>query len=195
MRYASSGWPSSDTLSRLVGHAQDGSVTATEELLAVLRPSLMSFFGRRLSADVAEDLSQLALVRIGRAVCRIDPKRADVYVSTVARNLLRTAYRVEARSRHRDGQRDPVDLVSNAPAADMRVEYLELVGAVHRACLRMRPGLREVAEGVLRGDSAADMARNLDVSPITVRTRLMRVRAILREEVAPYLSGSSSGRS
>jgi DNA-directed RNA polymerase specialized sigma24 family protein len=58
----------------------------------------------------------------------------------------------------------------------------------------MRPGLRGVAEGVLRGDSAADVARSLDISPITVRTRLMRVRAILREELAPYLDGRAGGR-
>jgi RNA polymerase sigma factor (sigma-70 family) len=194
MQHAKTGWPAADTLSRLVTNAQGGHATATEEFLAVLRPPLLSFFKRRLSVDVAEDLTQLALVRIGGAVARIDPERADVYVSTVARNLLRTAYRVEARDRGRDGHSDPSFLVSSVPAADTRVEYEELVRAVHRACLRMRPGLREVAEGVLRGDSALDIARDLDVSPITVRTRLMRVRAVLRSELAPYLTGRSSGQ-
>jgi RNA polymerase sigma factor (sigma-70 family) len=194
MQHATTPWPSADTLSRLVSHARGGEAAAVEKLLAVLRPSLLSFFKRRLSVDTAEDLTQRALVRIGGAVQRIDPERADVYISTVARNLLRTTYRVEARDRSRDGQSDPADLVSSTPAVDWRVEYAELVRAVHRACLRMRPGLREVAEGVLRGDSAADMARNLDVSPITVRTRLMRVRAILRSELAPYLSGSGSNQ-
>lgn len=83
--------------------------------------------------------------------------------------------------------RDPADLVSSAPGVDVRVEYAELVRDMHRACMRMRPGLREVALGVLRGHSAADIANTLDVSPITVRTRLMRVRAILRTELAPHL--------
>ncbi len=192
MSYASSGWPSSETLSRLVQRARDGNVTATEELLAVLRPSLVTFFGRRLSVDVAEDLAQLALVRIAKAVERIDPERADVYVGTIARNVLRTAYRREARERSRGEQCDPSDLVSNAPSADRRVEYGELMSAVHRTCLTMRPGLRAVAEGVLRGDTAADIARKLEVSPITVRTRLMRVRAILRSELAPYVRGGRS---
>ena len=149
---------------------------------------------RQLSADSAEDLTQRALVRIGGAVGRIDPERADVYISTVARNLLRTAYRVEARDRNRNGQSDPSELESGALPVDARIEYAELVRAVHRARLRMRPRLREVAEGVLRGDSAADMARTLHVSPITVRTRLMRVRAILRAELAPYLDGGTSGQ-
>lgn len=194
MQHATAQWPSRDTLSKLVREAQGGQASTTEDLLAALRPSLVSFFKRRLSADSAEDLTQRALVRIGGAVGRMDPERADVYISTVARNLLRTAYRVEARDRSRKGQRDPTELESSAFPVDSRVEYAELVRAVHRTCLKMRPGLREVAEGVLRGDSAADVARTLDISPITVRTRLMRVRAILREELAPYLDGRAGGQ-
>lgn len=190
MQQATSRWHSDDTLSHLVRDAHGDDRAATEKLLAFLRPSLLSFFKRRLSADSAEDLTQRALVRIGGAVGRIDPERADVYISTVARNLLRTAYRAEARERSRNDQSDPSQLESSALPVDTRVEYVELVGAVHRACLRMNPGLREVAEGVLRGYSATDIAQNLDISPITVRTRLMRVRAILRAELAPYLEES-----
>lgn len=194
MQHAATPWPSGATLSQVIKHAQGGQGAATEELLSFLRPSLLSFFKQRLSADSAEDLTQRALVRVAGAVKRIDPERADVYISTVARNLLRTACRVEARDRGRRGQSDPSELESSALPVDTRVEYAELVRAVHRTCLKMRPGLREVAEGVLRGDSAADVARTLDISPITVRTRLMRVRAILRSELAPYLNDNSSSQ-
>lgn len=194
MQHAATRWPSGEALSRLVRHAKDGQSAATEALLAHLRPFLLSFFRRRLSVDSAEDLTQRALVRIGGAISRIDPERADVYINTVARNLLRTTYRAEARDRSRNGLRDPSELESSALPADTRVEYAELVRAVHRTCLKMRPALREVAEGVLRGDSAADVARSLEISPITVRTRLMRVRAILREELAPYLDGRAGGQ-
>jgi RNA polymerase sigma factor (sigma-70 family) len=194
MQNAPNRWPSGEELSELVKRAQEGQSLAIEALLAFLRPPLLSFFKRRLSADSAEDLTQRALVRVGGAVGRIDPERADVYISTVARNLLRTEYRSEARERSRNGQSDPSDLESNAIPVDTRVEYGDLVRAVHRACLKMRPGLRDVAEGVLRGDSATDVARSLDISPITVRTRLMRVRTILREELAPYLDGRAGGR-
>lgn len=191
MQQATKVWPAPDTLSRLVRNAQGGDEIATEKFLTEIRPPLLSFFKRQFSVDAAEDLAQLALVRIGGAVRRIDPERADVYISTVARNLLRTAYRVEVRGRSRDDQRDPSELVSNDQAADARVEYAELVRAIHRACLQMRPGLRVVAEGVLQGYSATDIANNLDISPVTVRTRLMRVRGILREELAPYLTERS----
>jgi RNA polymerase sigma-70 factor (ECF subfamily) len=180
-------WPSADELERLMRAAQRGHAEAVEEMLEALRPSLVTFFGRRLSPDLAEDLAQLALLRISRAIARIDAVRADAYVSTVARNLLRTAYRVEARARGRDGSSDPAALVATDMSIDRRVEYEELVRAVHRAALKLRPGLREVAVGVLEGHSASDIAESLKVSPITVRTRLMRVRAILKAELSPYL--------
>ena len=159
--------------------------------MLLLRPSLLSFFERRFAADAAEDLAQLSLLRIGGALGRIDPERADVYVSTVARNLLRTTYRRNARELRRDGQIDPADLVSNDQSSDARVEYADLVRAVHGECMRLGPTLRAVAIGVLRGDSAGDIAKDLGVSPITVRTRLMRVRAALRAELSPFLDGET----
>jgi DNA-directed RNA polymerase specialized sigma24 family protein len=59
---------------------------------------------------------------------------------------------------------------------------------VHRACAeKLRPGLREVAVGLLRGDTPVEIASALEVSPVTVRTRLIRVRAILRDELSSYL--------
>ena len=194
MQHAATRWPSGEALSQLVRHARDGQSAETETLLAYLRPFLLSFFSRRFAVDSAEDLTQRALVRIGGAISRIDPERADVYISTVARNLLRTTYRAEVRDRSRNGLRDPSELQSSALPADTRVEHAELLRAVHRSCLKMRPALREVAEGLLRGDSAIDVAHSLDISPITVRTRLMRVRAILREELAPYLTGDAYGQ-
>jgi DNA-directed RNA polymerase specialized sigma24 family protein len=48
-------------------------------------------------------------------------------------------------------------------------------------------GLREVAVGMLRGDSAAEIGQSLHISPITVRTRLMRIRAAMRTELACYV--------
>jgi DNA-directed RNA polymerase specialized sigma24 family protein len=135
MQHATGSWPPAEVLSELVRGAQSGNPARVEELLSILRPSLVSFFERRFAADVAEDLAQLSLVRLGGALGRIDPQRADVYVSTVARNLLRTAYRRNAREASRDGQLDPADLASMTPPVDARIEYSDLVSAVHRECL------------------------------------------------------------
>lgn len=188
MESSSFSWPCADVLAQLIREAQGADIGATERLLAVLRPSLVAFFQRRLPTESADDLAQLASVRIVGAIDRIDPQRADGYVSTVARNLLRTTYRRRARDYSRDGGIEASDLPSHVPSAVERVEYEELVVALHRACLtKLRPGLREVAVGLLHGETASEIAADLGVSPITVRTRLMRVRTILREELAPFL--------
>lgn len=181
-------WPSLDLLSRLVRAVHYDEARAMDELLAALRPSLAAFFARRLSDDAADDLAQLALVRISGAVERIDPERADAYISTVARNLLRTAYRVSARDRAREGSTNADDLPTSWPSVDVGIEYAELTVAVHRACMtKLGPGLREVAVGLLHGETPAEIADALHISPVTVRTRMMRARTILRSELAPYL--------
>lgn len=181
-------WPAAEVLEYLVRAAHEGDAPAVDALLSTIRPGLLAFFRRRSAPDTAEDLTQLALLRIHGALARIDPTRADSYISTVARNLLRTSQASTARDRSREGDTDVTDIAVNAPNADAKVEYAELVRAIHRACLtKLSPGLREVAIGIVRGQDTATIAEGLGVSPVTVRTRLMRVRAVLRHEIAPYL--------
>src|SRR5215813_5698779 len=93
-------WPTPDTLSGLVRRAKRDPQDV-DSLLAEIRPALHAFFRQRTDADAAEDLTQLSLLRIAGAVARIEPERADSYLSAVARNLLRTSYRVRARDRRR----------------------------------------------------------------------------------------------
>ena len=191
---ASYRWPASGVLSHLVRRAKDDP-RAIDELLATIRPALHAFFRPRTDADAAEDLTQQTLLRVAGAIERIDPERADSYLSAVARNLLRTSYRVRARDRGRlTPLSEGIDAVVETEA-DRRVEYADLARAVHRACLALeQPALREIALGVLRGDSAAELANQYDISPITVRTRLMRVRAVLRRELADYLDDETHAR-
>ena len=93
-------WPPSEELVALLARAQQGDSRDRDDLLTALRPPLFAFFCYRLPQDAAEDLAQIALIRIARAIPRIDPVRADRYVTTVARNLLRSAFR-----RHADAGR------------------------------------------------------------------------------------------
>lgn len=189
MLYSSFRWPSAEVLGQLVREAHEGRASAVEELLTVLRPLLLAFFQRRHSFDNAEDLTQLAMIRIAGAIDRIDPVRADSYISTVARNLLRTAYKASAKERSRKSDVDALDLPANTMDVDRRAELEDLTLAVHRACLeKLGAGLREVAVGMLRGDSAAEIGESLHISPVTVRTRLMRIRAVMRTELACYVN-------
>jgi len=184
---ASYRWPAPDTLRGLVRDAKRDP-HGVDVLLTTIRPALHAFFRKYTDADAAEDLTQLSLVRITGAVARIDPERADSYLSALARNLLRTSYRVRARDRRRRSTlTDAID-VAHDDVADAGAEYADLAHAVHDACLAIeQPALRDIALGVLRGHSATELANEFDISPITVRTRLMRVRTSLRRQLAPYL--------
>src|SRR5712664_1814063 len=167
MTDSSSAWPASETLGQLVREAQRDGPDALNRLLATLRPALIRFFERRLPSDLTEDLAQLALMRIAKALRRIDPERADAYTITVARNLLRTAYRERARDL---GRYMPcgAELASAVPPPDSQAEYEELVLAVHRAVLTKLPQpLREIMEGVLEDRSQLQIAAELHVSPVT----------------------------
>jgi RNA polymerase sigma-70 factor (ECF subfamily) len=157
-------------------------------LLAALRPPLVTFFSRRLSSDVAEDLAQSALLRVAGALPRIDPERADSYVSTVARNLLRTTYRRHAIDRRRQSDTELSSLISDSQPIEAAAEYEELARAVHRVVRAALPeSLAEVVLSLLHGETTSEIAERLGLSPITVRTRLMRARTILRQELRSYL--------
>ncbi len=185
-------WPAAATLGPLVRAAQRGDAAALNRLLAILRPALVGFFRRQLRSDLSEDLAQVVLVRIAKAVRRIDPERADSYTITVARNLLRDAYREHARDRDRyvpfGGH-----VVAALPRPDTQAEYEELVLAVDRAVrTKLSRPLRAIVRRVLADESQCQIAEELHVSPVTVRTRLLRARWILRRELVAYVPRSGS---
>ena len=75
------------------------------------------------------------------------------------------------------------------PSPDSQAEYEELVLALHRAVLTKLPhSLRQIVGGVLEDKSPLQIADELHVSPVTVRTRLMRARWILRRELVAFAS-------
>lgn len=184
-------WPESTKLASLVREAQRSVRGADEALLAVLRPSLLGFFSARLPREFAEDLTQNALIRIAGALQRIDPERADAYVATVARNLLRSAHRrrtIEGRRRI-DVDLDAIPI--DREGVDARVEREELVRMVH-AVIRSKlpPLLADTVRALLNGSTPIEIAALQGVSPVTVRTRLMRARALLRAELCGQLESA-----
>ena len=182
------GWPEARVLRGLVQEAQRGVPNAVNALLAALRPALVAFFSRRLSNDVAEDLAQSALLRIAGALPRIDPERADSYVSTVARNVLRTAYRRRVIDQRRHSDTELSSLISDTEPIEAWAEYKEFARAVQRVVRTGLPEpLAEVILSLLHGETTSEIAERLGLSPITVRTRLLRARAILRRELRSYM--------
>lgn len=191
MSQRQSTWPESTKLALLVREAQGPIPGADEALLAALRPSLLGFFSARLPRDLAEDLTQNALIRIAGALRRIDPERADAYVATVARNLLRTAHRRRAIEGRRRMEADLEAIPIDREGVDVRVEREELMRMVH-AVIRSKlpPPLAETVRALLTGSTPAEIAAHQAVSPVTVRTRLMRARAILRAELREQLDSA-----
>ncbi len=181
-------WPDAGELSCLMESAQHGEVSAIDTLLATLRPPLLAFFARRLPLAPSEDLTQAALIRIAGALPRIAPDRADRYVRTVARNLLRTAYRSRARDARRTAPVELAMIIASSESVDRRAEQHELVLAVQRASMEvLPPPLREVVLALLEGQTPTEIATGLRINPVTVRTRLLRARVLLREELRPFL--------
>ena len=177
----------SEELERLVKAAQREGGKELNSLLRAIRAPLLGYFMRRVSADEADDLAQLALLRVAKALPRIDADRASAFVGTVARNLLRTAQRRTARDARRFIYNDAIDSIESVLRADEEAEHHEFLAAIQSVSIRALPGeLREIVDGLLRGQSYAEIAVRQGVRQVTVRTRLLRARAILREELKQY---------
>ena len=173
-----------DQLTLLVTAAQQDETRALDKLLSTVRPALFSYFARRVPDDLADDLAQIALIRIVKALPRIDPKRASGFIGTIGQNLLRTAFRRQARDARRVAPSITPDELESGVTADQEVDLQDLLDAVMRASSRTLPqDLRDVVSALLRGQDRADIAAKQGISQITVRTRLMRARVILREEL------------
>ena len=182
------GWPPPEEFRALIDRAQHGDAGALERLLSALRQPLLAYFARRVPADAAEDLAQIALLRIARAVPRIQPDQAGQYVSAVARNLFRSAHRQRVRDHERYTTGGLVESAESPAALELDVEYQELAEAIARVSHKVLPApLRQIVLGLLNGDTPAEIAARQHVSPVTIRTRLLRARACLRRELRVYL--------
>lgn len=172
---------------------------AVERFLHILRPRLLQRFRGRALGEEADDLTQVALIRISRAIPRIDPARAERYIAVVVGNLIRTAARRRKREAARLAVEVDVDTVATREGVyeeiERRADHERFVEALLAlAASSMTPGLREVVVGMLRGLSADEIARGCGISPITVRTRLLRVRAMVERALAQYRQEGPRGK-
>jgi RNA polymerase sigma factor (sigma-70 family) len=188
------GWPPPEELGALVRRAQQGDDHARDDLLTRLRSPFLAYFSYRVPSDLAEDLTQVALLRIAGAIPRIVAQRAHPYISAVARNLLRTAYQRRARDARRYAADGRIEAAESGLALDLDLEYRELAQAIEQTAATLAPPLARVVLGLLRGETTAEIAAAQGVSPITIRTRLIRARAVLRRELRVYMEPLGTGQ-
>lgn len=185
------GWPAADELANLVRHAQSTAPRAIDLLLETLWPPILERCTRRLPSDLAEDCAQTVLIRIARALPRIDPPRADRYIHRIADNALRTARR---RAGIDDRRRAPLDDVVDHAVAESHLadtERAESAKLLRDAVIAGLPSpLRELVLDLFDGHTTNEIAARQHVSPITIRTRLLRARVLLYE----HLRAGAPGR-
>ena len=185
MRRARVRVPDRQALARLARAAQQDDAPALDALLAAIRPSFALFFARRLARDVAEDLTQVALIRTSELVGAMQAERLVQHMSTIARDLLR-----EERDRFRRECRVPTmhaEIMESAVDLERQAELDDMVRVVSAASARLlTPELQTIVMGVLCDRTLAEIAADTGMDLITIRMRLSRVRAILRRELLHF---------
>lgn len=148
---------------------------------------LSAFYRKRLPLEEADELTQLTLLE---TICRIDRFRSESsfhhYVFCVARKILADRRRRLARRVDTDPspQREPADLQTPAPDRIARSELLDRLAAAietldehHQSVLTLK----------LNGATTLEIAETLEIHHNTVRSRLSRAIAVVRERVGAAL--------
>ncbi len=157
------------------------------EILAAHAGFLRSL-ARELLADasLADDVLQAAWLAAAQRPPR-DPGRIRAWLAVVVQNLARKELREEARRRRRERRFAPPE---DLPAAEWAVEKGEMVRVVAEAVTQLDELYRTVI--LLRfyeNRKTAAIAHELGVPVETVRTRLKRALALLRERLEVKTGG------
>jgi RNA polymerase sigma-70 factor, ECF subfamily len=205
-----------DRLSAPTGMNPAGTNPAEDEraLLAALQAGDRAAFAQlveRYSAQVyrtalkilgdeqdAEDVLQETFLKAMRALPGFEGRsRLSTWLYRIAANealmLVRKrkpeALSVDLEREDEDGQSEPVEIVDWCCLPEGDLLSAESRQALDQAAKKLSPALRAVF--VLRdieGLSVRDTAEALDISEVAVKTRLLRARLKLREELSAYFA-------
>ena len=174
-------------MTRLARAAHGNDARALDALLAAVRPVFVRFFGRRLSRDVAEDLTQAALIDIAQLVGRMQPERVRQHMGTIAHALLATETERRRRERLESEWIELAERVEWPVDLALRAEHDELVRAVGRAATLALPAQLLPLLPVMLGErTILEAAAETGLDPAAVRRELSRTRLILQLELRRY---------
>ena len=134
----------------------------------------------------AEDLTQEVFVRVFRSLANFQPGTLDGWLHRITTNLFLDQARRRSRIRF-DGMTEETQsrLPSNGPGPERSFEFNNLDVDIARALEELPPDFRAaVVLCDLEGLSYVEVARVLDVKLGTVRSRIHRGRAMLKEKLA-----------
>lgn len=182
--------------------AGGGPITSPGDFEAAFRthfPLVFRFIARRVGTAIAEDLAAETFATAYRRRASFDPGRASVrsWLYGIAANLVRNHWRAEQQLLLLDARLVPeIDLPDGAEAVEERVTAAlvapRLAAALALLTREQRDALLLHAWADL---SHEEIAAALEIAPGTVRSRLSRARAVLREQLGdPAADSSTSGR-
>jgi RNA polymerase sigma-70 factor (ECF subfamily) len=168
-----------------LAEAQRGDEAACRALVEHHQQAVFALLSRMLGrGPLVEDLAQETFLRAFRALAGFDragPARLSTWLLTIATRLALDAQR-------KSGSRtEPIEDHAEALQAPHQPGSAELRSALARAILALPPDHR--AAFLLReahGLSTAEVARALEVEEGTVKSRLSRARAALREALEEH---------
>jgi RNA polymerase sigma factor (sigma-70 family) len=153
-------------------------------------PPVYRFIARRVGPALAEDLAAETFATAYRRRAAFDPGRASLrsWLYGIATNLVRNHWRAEQHLLALDARLVPeVDLSGSPEAADQRVAAAMLAPKLAAGLARLTREQRDVLLLHAWAElSHEEIAAVLEVVPGTVRSRLSRARAALREHLGQF---------
>ena len=169
----------------LICRAARGDAEAFRQLVEAYQTPAYRLAARMCGPDSAEDVTQEAFLAAWRALPEF---RGDCRFSTWLYRLVSNAAIdcLRREKKHRDtGDVDDLELPDSGPSLQEQAERSDTRNAVRRALDRLSPEHRQVL--LLRFMQELDygeIARALDVSEGTVKSRINRAKSKLREVLA-----------
>lgn len=167
----------------LVSALAEGDRSALEQLYQRHAPWLMLRLQRRCAdAGLVDEVVQDTFVAVWRGAGRYDGRgEVAAWIWGIGVRRLVDALRRRPRGHHLTTAREQEPDLSAEERVLLGVQYGDLAGALDR----LAPELRAVVQAtVLDGLTTGEAARLLGIPQGTVKTRMMRARAQLREELA-----------
>ncbi|HEV3401454.1 MAG TPA: sigma-70 family RNA polymerase sigma factor [Acidimicrobiales bacterium] len=132
--------------------------------------------------DDAQDLVQEVLLRVRRGLSTYQPGNLEGWLSRIATNAFLDEVRRKRRRAVELLPEEPERVIPPAPSADVAAEAEALPDDVHEALQRLTPDYRAaVVLCDVVGLSYEEISATLGIPIGTVRSRIHRGRALLRE--------------